>query len=62
MTRPSNPANYECKGKMAPGMSRGYTVHHWHYRSDGRAECLNEGCGLVLSPEDTEDLWRTPRT
>lgn len=60
MTRPSNPANYECEGKMAE--PRGYTVHIWQLRDDGRAECLNKGCGVVLSVEDTQDLWRTRRT
>lgn len=60
MTRPSNPANYECKGRMTG--SRGYTVHHWMKDPDGRARCLNKGCGLVLSLEDTDDLWRTKRT
>lgn len=60
MTRPGNPANYECKGKMAE--SRGYTVHHWAKGTDGRALCLNKGCGLILSVEDTTDLWETQRT
>lgn len=58
MTRPGNPANYQCKGKMADGLSRGYTVHHWKIEN-GIAGCLNKGCGIVLSPEDSQDLIRT---
>ncbi len=61
MTRPSNPANYQCEGKMADGKSRGYTVHHWLIE-DGIATCQNQGCRLVLSKEDTQDLLQTRRT
>lgn len=60
MTRPGNPANYECRGRMAE--SRGYTVHSWKKSEDGRARCLNKGCGVVLSLEDSDDLWNTRRT
>jgi len=58
MTRPGNPANYECKGRMKE--SRGYTVHHWKLEN-GIARCLNKGCGVVLSFDDTVDLTTTPR-
>lgn len=59
MTRPGNPANYQCKGKMGKGLSRGYTVHHWQFSEDGIARCLNKGCGVVLSAEDSQDLHHT---
>lgn len=58
MTRPSNPANYECKGKLASDMNRGYPVHRWQV-TNGVARCINQGCGLVLSKEDTIDLVNT---
>lgn len=58
MTRPGNPANYQCKGKMADGIGRGYTVHHWK-QENGIWRCLNKGCGVVLSKEDSDDLTRS---
>lgn len=58
MTRPGNPSNYQCKGKMKE--SRGYIVHHWVVK-DGVASCINKGCGVVLSAEDTADLVNTRR-
>jgi hypothetical protein len=58
MTRPTNPANYECKGKMVE--SRGYTVHHWVFDENGIARCINKGCGLTLSKENSDDLRFTP--
>lgn len=59
MTRPSNPANYECTGKMTS--NRVYTVHHWQWDHAGIARCLNKGCGIVLSKEDSDDLRHTKR-
>lgn len=54
--RKNNPACYECKGKHG---GRRTTMHTWGKRlPDGRARCVNEGCGLILSKEDADDCYR----
>lgn len=48
MTRPNNPANYECpKGDGA--------LHNWKRNADDTATCKN--CTLTLSVEDAADLF-----
>lgn len=47
MTRPGNPANYECRNAKR--------THYWRQQDDGTATCLN--CGLVLSESDADEVF-----